>query len=436
MTALPEAFTERMSRQLGEELPDFLRALAGRPVRGIRMNPEKPFEGMEAYTGGERIPWTETGYVLPEESTAGATVFHEAGAFYLQEPAAMLPAEVMDARPGEILLDLCAAPGGKSTQMGLKLKGEGLLVCNEPIRKRAQILSRNIERMGITNSIVTSCFPDKIPESWNGMFDGVLVDAPCSGEGMFRRDPETRKEWTAEQAAGCAKRQREILREAARLVRPGGRLVYSTCTYNPEENEEIVGWFTREFPEFRTEPFRVPGADGEKGYYLCLPHRDIGEGQFTALMRRTGTGERPRMNRPFPLPDREELRLFREQFPWLPEPDGRFGNLLVRTGECPDLRGVPVLRAGLHLAEARGKILIPDHAAALGGRIDNDAPVTELGREDAARYLSGLSVEGDAGGWTVLRYRGLPLGWGKGSGGQIKNHYPKGLRKERILTEP
>ena len=142
------------------------------------------------------------------------------------------------------------------------------------------------------------------------------------------------------------------------------------------------------------------------------------------------------MNRPFPLPDREELRLFREQFPWLPEPDGRFGNLLVRMGECPDLRGVPVLRAGLHLAEARGKILIPDHAAALGGRIVNDAPVTELGREDAARYLSGLSVEGDAGGWTVLRYRGLPLGWGKGSGGQIKNHYPKGLRKERILTEP
>ena len=155
MTVLPKAFTERMSRQLGNELPDFLRAMEDDPVRGIRMNPMKPFPGMETYTSGERVPWAEDGYILPADSQAGATVFHEAGAFYLQEPAAMLPAEVLNPIPGERILDLCAAPGGKSTQIGLKMRGEGLLISNEPVPKRAQILSRNIERMGIPNSIVT-----------------------------------------------------------------------------------------------------------------------------------------------------------------------------------------------------------------------------------------------------------------------------------------
>jgi NOL1/NOP2/fmu family ribosome biogenesis protein/precorrin-6B methylase 2 len=348
----------------------------------------------------------------------------------------MLPAEVLDPQPGERILDLCAAPGGKSTQIGIKMKGEGLLVCNEPVPKRAQILSRNIERMGIPNSVVTCMVPADLPHAWDECFDGVLADAPCSGEGMFRRDPETRREWSEEAADGCAKRQEEILEEAARLVRPGGRLVYSTCTYNPAENEGVVNRFLEKHPEFETEAFRLPGAEGKDGTLLCLPHRMRGEGQFAALLRKKGSGEKARFGIPFAPPDREAARVLRETVPGLQEPNATFGNTLIRIPECPEMKGIRVLRAGLHLAEARGKILIPDHAAALGGRIDNDVPVTELGREDAARYLSGLSVEGDAGGWTVLRYRGLPLGWGKGSGGQIKNHYPKGLRKERILTEP
>ena len=435
MTGLPRAFAERMSRQLGNELPDFLRAMEGEPVRGIRMNPMKPFDGMESYTCGEPVPWTAEGYILPADSTAGATVFHEAGAFYLQEPAAMLPAEVLDPAPGERILDLCAAPGGKSTQIGLKMRGEGLLVCNEPVPKRAQILSRNIERMGIPNSIVTCMYPAEFPQSWNEAFDGVLADAPCSGEGMFRRDPQTREEWTPEMSAGCAKRQREILEEAARLVRPGGRLVYSTCTYNPEENEETVAAFLQRHPEFETEAFRLNGAEGENGMMLCLPHRIRGEGQFTALMRKKGSGGSVKLSVPFAAAGRKEKELLAETVPGIPEPNAVFGTRLIRVPECPDMKGVRVLRAGLQIAEIRGKNAFPDHAAALACSGNGGIRTEAAGPEAAAAYIAGNEIPGAAKGWTLVTYRGLVLGWGKGSGGSFKNHYPKGLRKDRILTE-
>ena len=434
MTDLPKAFLDRMSRQLGNELPDFLRTMEEKPVRGIRMNPLKPFEGVEIYTSGQKVPWAEDGYILPAESTAGATVFHEAGAFYLQEPAAMLPAEVLDPRPGERILDLCAAPGGKSTQIGVKMRGEGLLVCNEPVPKRAQILSRNTERMGIPNCVVTCMYPADLPHSWDECFDGVLADAPCSGEGMFRRDPETRAEWSAEAAAGCAKRQDEILAEAARLVQAGGRLVYSTCTYNPEENEGAVDRFLRSHPEFETEAFCLPGAEGKDGMLLCMPHRMTGEGQFTALLRKKGSGENARLRVPFSPPDRETIRRLRETVPGLPETNAAFGNSLVRIPECPELKGIRVLRAGLQIAEIRGKTVVPDHAAALCFLQNSGISRLETDPAGAAAYIAGEEIPGDAKGWTLVSFRGLTLGWGKGSGGILKNHYPKGLRKERILT--
>ena len=433
MNSLPNAFVERMRRQLGDGLPDFLRAMEAPPVRGIRMNRMKPFDGMETYMAGPRIPWTADGYELSAGSMAGATVFHEAGAFYLQEPAAMLPAEVLDARGGETILDLCAAPGGKATQTALKMGGEGLLICNEPVAKRAQILSRNLERMGVPNSVVTSCYPERIPHSWDGVFDGVLVDAPCSGEGMFRRDPTTRDEWSEEQAAGCAKRQTEILGEAARLVKAGGRLVYATCTYNPEENEEVVYRFLEEHPEFEAEAFRLPGAEGKDGMLLCLPHKTRGEGQFAALLRKRGDGGSPKLTIPFRPPEKDELRILREAIPGLPEPNAKFGNTLARVPACPDLKGIRVLRAGLHIAEIRGRNPVPDHAAALAFPAP-EIPAAELTAEETVRYIAGEEIPGDAKGWVPVRFAGLNLGWGKGSGGTIKNHYPKGLRKDRILT--
>lgn len=435
MTALPRTFVERMGRQLGNELPDFLRAMEGESVRGIRMNRMKPFSGMELYSSGERILWTEDGYILPRDSTAGSTVFHEAGAFYLQEPAAMIPAEVMNARPGERILDLCSAPGGKATQTGLKMQGQGLLVCNEPVEKRARILSRNLERMGIGNSVVTCMYPDHIPHSWDGLFDGVLADVPCSGEGMFRRDPQTMEEWTPEQAEGCAKRQQEILREAARLVRPGGRLVYSTCTYNPEENEKTIQKFLRDHSDFEPESFRLPGADGKDGMLLCMPHRMKGEGQFTALLRKKGDCMPVKIGIPFREPDRESVRILLETIPGIREPNRLIGNVMIRMPECPDLTGVRVLRAGLQIAEMRGRYPVPDHAAAMAVPV-HEVQALDLEENEAAKYIAGDEISGDRKGWTLLRFRGLALGWGKGSGGVIKNHYPKGLRKEKILTDP
>ena len=436
MIPLPDAFVSRMSRQLGKELPDFLHALEQKPLRGIRINEFKTFDGIEKYTAGKRIPWAENGWLLKDDSLAGSTVFHEAGAFYLQEPAAMLPAEIMDIHPGERVLDLCAAPGGKSTQMALKLRGEGLIVCNEPIMKRAQILSRNIERMGIPNSVVTCSYPDQLPLSWNGMFDGVLVDAPCSGEGMFRRDPETRKEWTAAQAAGCAQRQAEILHEAARFVRPGGRLVYSTCTYNPEENEQNVRRFLEDNPEFFPEPFVLGGADGRKGMFLCMPHRLPGEGQFAAKLRRTGQSKKQRLCGILPKLSGEEAEVFKASFPYLPVPDFKFGSIMIQIPEIPDLKGVRVLRAGLHLGCFKGKNVVPDHAAALSIFADRTAPQTEIGDGEMSSYIAGSEIERDTEGWTLIKYKGIYIGWGKGSDGRIRNHYPKALRKGRILAAP
>lgn len=433
MIPLPEDFLKRMSQQLGSGMQDFLDALSQPPVRGIRINSRKPFEGLEVYTSGDRIPWCGNGYILKNDSPAGQTIFHEAGAFYLQEPAAMLPAEVMDVKPGETVLDLCAAPGGKSTQMALKMEGEGLIVCNEPSLKRAQILSRNIERMGITNSIVTCSYPERLPGSWNEQFDGVLVDAPCSGEGMFRRDPQTRSEWTEKQAAGCAERQARILLEASRFVRPGGRIVYSTCTYNPMENELNIEAFLRNHQDFSLEPFSLSGIRGRDGMFLCMPHLQRGEGQFVAKLRKKGTGGDKRLVAAFPGITPADLKKLTEQFPGILRPNCRFGDVFCSAPEAPDMNGVKVLRAGLHIAAVKEKNIVPDHAAALSV-FPADVPFTEMNSDEAKAYIAGEEIPLNTSGWTVMRYKGLNIGWGKGSNGRIRNHYPKGLRKRDIET--
>ena len=428
---LPEAFEDRMREQLGSELPAFLHALEEPPLRGIRLNPMKRTAAAERYISEEAIPWQENAFYLPADSEAGSSVLHEIGAYYIQEPGAMMPAAVLEAKPGERILDLCAAPGGKSTQIGLAMRGEGLLVCNEPVPKRAQILSRNIERMGLPNTVVTCAMPDRLAEQWPEGFDAVMVDAPCSGEGMFRRDPATRDEWTAEKADGCAVRQREILREAARLVRPGGRLVYSTCTYNPAENERNAAWFTEDFPEFSPEPFSLPGIDAPEGMYTCYPHRLKAEGQFAARFRKAGEGSaRLPEDRTMKTPGKAECAVFEQTFPCFPKATHQMGNTLISIPFLPDLQGIKVLRAGLQLGEARGKIAVPDHAAALCFRMP-EIQAADLDAGQALRYTAGETVPGSAEGWVLLRYGGLALGWGKGSQGIIKNHYPKGLRSIR-----
>ena len=431
-TPLPESFVKRMGMQLGPELPAFLRALGEPPVRGIRLNPMKETARTERYAAAEPVLWAEGAFYLDSESDAGASILHEAGAYYIQEPGAMIPASVLDARPGEKILDLCAAPGGKSTQIGCAMKGKGLLVCNEPIPKRARILSRNIERMGIPNAVVTCAWPEQLAKQWPEGFDAVLADAPCSGEGMFRRDPETRNEWTEEKAEGCAARQRMILDEAAKLVRPGGRLVYSTCTYHPAENEENARWFLTAHPEFEPEAFFLPSVDAAGGMFTCYPHRLKGEGQFAARFRKTGEASSSLPpDRSLPLPSGADRKALHMMFPSFPDATHLFGTTLVSMPDCPDLKGIWTLRVGLHLAEIRGRVLIPDHAAALSF-FPPEGQSAELSGEEAQRFISGEAIPSEAEGWTLVRYCGLAAGWGKGSGGMLRNHYPKGLRKGYI----
>lgn len=432
-TLFPKDFTDRMRQQLGDELPAFLLALEEPAPRGIRLNPLKPAEAVSGFVAGKPILWETNGFYLDTESEAGSSILHEAGAFYIQEPAAMIPASILAPERGERILDLCAAPGGKATQIGCAMHGEGLLVCNEPVPKRAMVLSMNVERMGLSNTVVTCAFPEQLADQWPGLFDAVLVDAPCSGEGMFRRDPETRKEWTVEKSIGCAQRQKDILTAAVRLVRPGGRLVYSTCTYNPLENEMNVQWLLQTFPEFELESFYLPGIDAPEGMYTCWPHRIKGEGQFAAKLRKRGD-EKPCLtpDKSLPVPSSELRRTFENTFPSFPKATHLFGKTLVSMRELPDLKGIKVLRAGLHLGEIRGKIAIPDHAAALCFQ-PPAMPAINVSPEDACRYMAGETIDAEADGWTLIQYRGLKLGWGKGSDGMIKNHYPKGLRRSRFI---
>lgn len=426
----PEAWIEQLKPLLGAQLPDFLDCLALSPARGIRMRPGR---GPVAEAEGP-VPWAENAWYLPLDSDAGARPAHEAGAYYLQEPSAMAAAAALHPLPGERALDLCAAPGGKSTQLAAYMAGQGVLVCNEPFPSRAKILSRNVERMGVKNAVVVSALPENLSLLWPAYFDRILVDAPCSGEGMFRRNPQARTEWSPASPGGCAQRQKHILHHAARMLRPGGRLVYSTCTFNELENEGVVEDFLREHPDFSPVPFQLPGLPPCQGTLRLWPHQVRGEGHFVALLEKR-EGEEARPLRPFllPSPGKGEIALardfLREQIAEDVIPNALFAGRIVQApAEAPPLDKVKVLRLGLQIGECRGKLFFPDHALALACPPRKGTPLSPA---EAERYQSGetLAAPADLQGFCVLTLEGLPLGWGKASAGQIKNHYPKGLRK-------
>lgn len=257
---LPEGFILRMQSLLGEEYAAFSASFDRPLCTGLRLNPLKTgFTGDLSRFSLSPVPWCPTGYVYDAASRPGLSPYHAAGLYYLQEPSAMAPAELLDPQPGERVLDLCAAPGGKSTQLAGKLQGRGLLVCNEINAKRAKILAGNIERLGIANALVLNEHPKKLETRFEGYFDKILVDAPCSGEGMFRKEEAAVTDWTEDTNAICANRQSEILTSAAKMLRPGGRLVYSTCTFSPVENEGVISDFCGEIPIFlwKTAPRRT-----------------------------------------------------------------------------------------------------------------------------------------------------------------------------------
>ena len=390
---LPEKFLERMQNMLGEEYPAFLESLSGKRYRALRLNPLKTRiqEGKEKLPFTlSPVPWTKNGFYYEEEEQPGKHPYHEAGLYYIQEPSAMAPVPCLmeeaamperqeehvsaaaiperqeePATPGRVL-DLCAAPGGKSTQIAEYMRGRGMLITNEIHPQRAKILSENIERMGISNAIVLNETPESLSKRFIAFFDRILVDAPCSGEGMFRKNDNAGEEWSEENVALCAERQDGILDCAATMLKPGGRLVYSTCTFAPAEDEGSVSRFLETHPDFCLEKEE-----------RLMPHKIKGEGHFLAVLHREGgqlsSAATAGTEKSLTLKDCREFLDFAKEALTIPAEELTEGKILLRFGEqlylapaeTPSLRGLKVLRPGLHLGTVKKNRFEPSHALAL-----------------------------------------------------------------------
>lgn len=461
-TGLPSEFEKRIRQDLGDEAEAFLRSSFDAPKQGIRFNPLKVNEEKKkGLSGGlEPVPWEDNGYYY-ENIRPGRSGLHAAGAFYIQEPSAMAPAGFLDVKPGMCVLDLCAAPGGKSTQIAAALRGKGLLIANEPVRERAKVLSRNIERMGIRNTLVLSQDPCELASRFPASFDRILVDAPCSGEGMMRRDETARQEWSPENVMLCAVRQEKILDAASVMLKPGGRLVYSTCTFSAAENEDQIESFLARHKDFHIEaekPFK--GMREGRSMLRIWPQDGYGEGHFIAVLIRSGTpddgmygfrgaGEPPLTNK-----QKQEIRPYTE-FVTNVIKDGEtrsrisdasslffFGKTLCAfpDGGLPYLSGLKVIRAGLELGELVKGRFVPSHSLALAlkaedvlrtAELDPYASISGTDSERVRMYFGGQTIKDPAvtdNGWTLVTLSGISAGWVKVSGGTLKNHYPKGIR--------
>ena len=430
---LPEKFLARMQQQLGDEYDEYLRSLQRPRAVALRFNPLKGDIPALPFVG-EPVPWEPMGYYYDPDSRPGLHPYHEAGVYYLQEASAMASAALLEPQPGEIILDLCAAPGGKSTQIAGRMQGKGLLVSNEINQKRAKVLSRNIERLGIGNAVVTGEAPAALADRFPGFFHRIMVDAPCSGEGMFRKEEAAITDWSEENVEMCARRQAEILDCAAAMLRPGGRLVYSTCTFAPQEDEEAVEAFLARHPEFETESVNAPWfQESRPGMYRLWPHKLLGEGHFAAVLRKMDCREETadvNPDKPMPLP--KAFLTFAKELD-IALPDGQavtFGDTLYwMPPQMPALHRLRVLRPGLELGALKKDRFEPAHALALWLKhCKNEISFSPESKELAA-YLHGEAIPCTVRGWCLVKAGDYSLGWGKGDGNQLKNHYPKGLRK-------
>ena len=483
---LPEQFLHRMQEMLGEEYESFVDSFSGDKYQALRLNVlKKSLSGENAaeYLASvanaadesefhlTKVLWAENGYYYEKSDFPGKHPYHEAGMYYIQEPSAMAPVTLLEAQPGEQILDLCAAPGGKSTQIAAAMKGEGLLIANEIHPARAKILSENVERMGIRNACVTNETPKHLAEVFPEYFDKILVDAPCSGEGMFRKNEIASEEWSPENVVLCGERQDEILDCAARMLKPGGRLVYSTCTVAPTENEGSIYRFLLRHPEFSVAEIskEALGIDGDGvPEYLkysdiamelpendtapdenvlaktlrLWPHRINGEGHYAAVLVKMG--EMPDGYRGIApgglekgVPEKElgEYSAFVKEFLQvkLQGTFMKFGdNIYLMPENMPSLKGLNVLRPGLHIGTLKKNRFEPSHALALALAPGDAVNVYNLDSKEntITAYLNGQTfpAEGEKG-WYLICVDGFSIGWGKLAGGIMKNHYPKGLRK-------
>jgi len=426
---LPTEFKESIITILGDEANDFFEALTEKvKVSGLRCNTSKvePKE-LESLLGMSLKPvdWCNTGFTYSSERPSKNPLY-QAGLYYLQEPSAMAPVVLLDAKPGDKVLDLCAAPGGKSTQIAAQLQGKGLLVANDASASRSRALVKNLTLCGARNAIILKETPKRLARHFEGYFDKILVDAPCSGEGMFRKDPEAMKAWTANKPEQCVALQEEILRYAAGMLKPGGRLVYSTCTFNLLENEGQIAKFIEKNPNFVVEKSK-----------RLWPHKVVGEGHFVCVLKKNGEvkeGEEVSKSQPLSKLERE---LFNEfcQGNLKAQIDGHIfshglGSAVFATPVYVDLSGLRVARSGWYLGEMKKDRFEPSHAMALGLKADEAQAVYELSPEECGRYLRGESLEVvlpfSNKAWVLMCIAGYPLGWARLVNGRLKNKYPQG----------
>ncbi len=449
MIRLPEKFLARMALEIpDEEYRDFLASYDNVPRQGLRVNPLKistndflnlvPFKLVS-------VPWCPTGFYYGEGDRPGKHPYHATGLYYIQEPSAMAVVEALQPLPGDRVLDLCAAPGGKSTQIAGVLNGQGLLVANEIHPKRAKVLSENLERWGATNILVTNETPERLAERFREFFDKIVLDAPCSGEGMFRKLEEAVTDWSEAKVEQCALMQKDILDQAARMLRSGGTMVYSTCTFSRQENENQIADFLERNPGFALQHVELEdlfAAGNIKKTVRLWPHKIEGEGHFLAILKKENSlaREKARLNREKgapPIPA-DALQLFKqfcvESLNFVPE--GRyilFGEQLYIIPEpVGELSGLKVQRAGWQLGAVKKGRFEPAHSLALSLRNGQWRKQVDFSAEgpEVIRYLKGetIMVSEQNAGWNIITVGGFPLGWGKIAGSQLKNHYPKGLR--------
>lgn len=441
MKLLPKKYLNRMKAMLGSEYDAYLSCQQEPYYRGIRLNTLK----CDEKTLKTALPFPITPapfsplsyYITADAPKVGALPLHHAGAFYSQEPSAACAVTALDPQPGEIVLDLCAAPGGKSTQIASLLQGQGLLWSNELIKSRANILLSNIERIGVKNAVISACHPQVLCEALAGYFDKVLVDAPCSGEGMFRRDEQAVQDWSEEHVIACAARQGAILRSAADALKQNGILVYSTCTFSAEENEGVVSTFLAKRSDFELVDIKLCFG---RPSFLPKARRifpmDGGEGHFVAVMKRISPNDAypaPHLAQKTVMKDMAENlynQLFQTKLNNAIEQIGNYFLLLPPT--LPYLKGLNVIRAGVMLGEAKTNRIEPAHAAFMAAKPQDLNFVVDLPHvsEQITNFLRGeeIEVEGNIRGFAGVAVDGVVTGFGKCSDGRLKNRYPKGLR--------
>lgn len=447
---LPVAFLEEMKSLLGEEYDSYIESFEAERLYGLRVNTQKltkdRFETISPFTLTP-VPWVSNGYYYTEEEKPSRDAYYYAGLYYLQEPSAMTPASLLPIEPGDCVLDLCAAPGGKSTELGARLQGCGLLVANDISNSRAKGLLKNLELFGIPNICVTSEPPEKLKKAFPAFFDKILIDAPCSGEGMFRKDPDMVKSWQEKGPEYYAGIQRIIVSEAVDMLRPGGLMLYSTCTFSRTEDEEIIEGLLASHTDMELMPLALfEGAADGIGLSGCLrlfPHRVNGEGHFMALLKKKGgegqgrqfSGE-PERKKGIQLP--EEVSAFFDKTAFKLHKDRiMIKNQLVYElpADWKPKINLRCLRTGLLLGELKKERFEPSQALAMVLKPEEFPAAVSFSREDerVIRYLKGetlslLEGEQEVKGWCLICVDGFPLGFAKGNGQTLKNKYYPGWR--------